>query len=224
MKNLIAVPVVLFSQFFFAQDVTKNLSSFSEIKVYDKITAELIPSDYNKIEIYGSKSDEVEVLQKKDELKVRMPFTRTLKGGDITVKIYYQRTLEEIEAFEGSFITSTQVVKSRDLEITAKEGAEIKLEIEAEDLEIKAVTGANIYLNGTVAGTMEADIKAGGTLNAKNLKTKKAKVSISAGGSADIHATDYVKANTKAGGTINIYGKPARIDQQTFAGGTINQK
>lgn len=224
MKKLIILSGLLFSQFFFAQDVTKDLSPFTEVKIYDKISAELIKSDKDKIEIFGSKSSEVEVLQKNDELKVRMPLTKLLKGEEIKVKIYYKGTLEEIEAFEGSFITSTQTIKSRDLEITAKEGAEIKFEIDSEDLEVKAVTGANISLNGTVSGTMEAEIRTGGNLEAKNLKTKKTKVSISAGGNADVYATDYVKADTKAGGTINIYGKPTKIDQKTVAGGSINQK
>lgn len=224
MKKLIILSGFLFSQFFFAQDVTKDLMSFTEVKIYDKISAELIKSDKDKIEIFGSISNDVEVLQKNNELKVRMPLTKLLKGEEIKVKIYYKGILEDIEAFEGSFITSSQVINSRDLEITAKEGAEIKLEIDSEDLEVKAVTGANIYLNGTVSGTMEAEIRTGGNLEAKNLKTKKTKVSISAGGNADVYATDYVKADTKAGGTINIYGKPVKIDQKTVAGGRINQK
>ncbi len=223
MKKLIVLSGLLFSQFFFAQDVTKDLSSFTEVKIYDKISAELIPSNENKIEIFGLKSNDVEVLQKNDELKIRMPLTKSLKGEDVKVKIYY-KTLEEIEAFEGSFITSSKPIKSSDLEITAKEGAEIRLEIEAEDLEVKVVSGADITLNGTVSGTMEVNIKAGGTLQAQNLKTKKAKVSVSAGGTAEIFATDFVKAETKAGGTINIHGKPAKIEQKTIVGGSINQK
>ncbi len=224
MKKLIVLSGLLVSQFFYAQDVTKDLSSFTEVRIYDKISAELIPSSENKIEIYGSNSNDVEVLQKNDELKVRMPLTKLLKGEDIKVTIYYKGTLEEIEAFEGSFITSLKPITSPNLEITAKESSEIRFEIEAEDLEVKSVLGANITLNGTVSGTMEAEIRTGGTLEAQDLKTKKTKVSISAGGSADVYATDYVKADTKAGGTINIYGKPTKIDQRTVAGGSINQK
>lgn len=223
MKKLIVLSGLLVSQFFYAQDVTKDLSSFTEVKIYDKISAELIPSNEYKIEIFGLKSNDVEVLQKNDELKIRMPLTKSLKGEDVKIKIYY-KTLEEIEAFEGSFITSSKPIKSSDLEITAKEGAEIRLEIEAEDLEVKVVSGADITLNGTVSGTMEVNIKAGGTLQAQNLKTKKAKVSVSAGGTAEIFATDFVKAETKAGGTINIHGKPAKIEQKTIVGGSINQK
>jgi len=224
MKKLIALSGLLASQFFFAQEVTKDLSAFTEVKIYDKISAELIQSDHNKIEIYGSRSNEVEILQKNDELKVRMPLTQSLKGDAIKVKIYYKGILEDIEAFEGSFITSSKAIQSSNLEITAKEGAEIRLEIDVEDVEVKITLGADIRLSGTVSGTMDVDIKTGGTLEAKDLNTKKTKVSVSAGGNADVRASDYVKAQTRAGGTINIYGKPAKIDQRTVAGGSINQR
>jgi len=222
MKKSIVLLTLLFSKFFFAQDLTKDLSSFTEIKIYDKINAELVKSEQNKIEIYGKLSPEVVIIQKNNELKVRLPIIKTLQGDEIRVKIYYNRTLTEIEAFEGSFITSTQTIKSPDLEITAKEGSEIKLDIETEDLEVKATTGGHIYLNGFVLGTMEAEVKMGGTIDATKLKTKKTKVSVSMGGVANVYATDYAKAKTNAGGTINIYGNPSKTETKSFAGGTIN--
>jgi len=224
MKKLFILSVSILSQYLFAQDVTHELTRFTEVKIYDKISAELIPSQENKIEITGSRSNDVEVLQKNDELKVRMPLTKLLKGENIIVKIYYSGALDEIEAFEGSDISSLKPIRANDLEITAKEGAEIRLEIQAEELDVKVVTGAVVTLNGNISGEMEAELKTGGVLNAKDLKTKRTEVSISAGGEANVNATHFVKARTKAGGTINIYGKPTKIDRQTFAGGTINQK
>ncbi len=224
MKNLILTLSIIASNLFFAQDKVQKLSPFNEVRVYDKISAELIHSNENKIEIFGTRSKDVEIIQKNDELKVRMPLTKLLKGEDIKVKIYYTGTLEEIEAFEGSFVTSSKTITADDLELTAKEGAEIRLEIDVVELDVKSVTGATITLSGNVAGEMEAEIRTGGILNAKSLNTRRTEVSISAGGEADVKATDFVKARTKAGGTINIYGKPAKIDQQTFAGGTISEK
>ncbi len=224
MKKVFILFSLIVTSTFNAQEVTKDLTRFNEVKVYDRISAELVPSDKNYIEISGKRSAEVEVIQKNDELKVRMPLTKLLKGEEISVRIYFTQPLEEIEAFEGSLITSEKLIKADDLEITAKEGSQINLEIQVEELDVKVVTGAEIMLRGTVAGEMEAEISTGGVLDAKNLKTKRTEVSINAGGEAEVNATDFVKARTKAGGTIHIYGKPAKIDQQTFAGGTITEK
>jgi len=221
-KSITLLSVLLFSKLFFAQDITSDLSSFSKVKIYDQINAELVKSDQNKIEIYGKLSNQVVVLQKNKELKVRLPLTKTLKGDDLRVKIYYNSTLYEIEAFEGSFITSTQTIKSSNLEITAKEGSEIKLELETEDLEVKSTTGASVFLSGSVSGTMEAEVKMGGTIEATKLISKKTKVSVSMGGKANVYATNYAKAKTNAGGTINIYGNPSKTETKSFAGGTIN--
>jgi len=222
MKKLIVLFSLLLVQFLFSQDLTKDLSSFTQVKIYDKITAELVKSDQNKIEIYGALSSDVVIIQKNHELKVRLPLTKTLKGDKISVKIYYTQPLELIEAFEGSFVTSIQTIKSCDLEITVKEGGEAKLNIETEDLEIKVTTGGEAYLSGSVSGTMNAEIKMGGTIEATKLKAKKIKISVSMGGKANVYASDYAKAKTNAGGTINIYGKPNKTDVKSFAGGTIN--
>src|SRR5690606_20545820 len=224
MKKVFILFSLIVTSTFNAQEVTKDLTRFNEVKVYDRISAELVPSDKNYIEISGKRSAEVEVIQKNDELKVRMPLTKLLKGEEISIRIYFTQPLEEIEAFEGSFITSEKLIKADDLEIIAKEGSQINLEIQVEELDVKVVTGAEIMLKGTVIGEMEAEISTGGVLDAKNLKTKRTEVSINAGGEAEVNATDFVKARTKAGGTIHIYGKPAKIDQQTFAGGTITEK
>ncbi|MFA7444812.1 MAG: head GIN domain-containing protein [Flavobacteriaceae bacterium] len=224
MKKVFILLSLSVTSVFFAQEITKDLGRFNEVKIYDRISAELIPAERNYIEISGKRSSEVEVIQKNEELKVRMPITKLLKGEDISVKIYFTQVLEEIEAFEGSLVTSDHVIKANDLEITAKEGSQINLEIQAEELDVKVVTGAEIMLRGSVAGEMEAEIATGGVLDAKKLKTRRTEVSVSAGGEAEVFATDFVKARTKAGGTIHIYGKPAKIDQQTFAGGTITEK
>jgi len=222
MNKSILLVSLLTIQFLFSQDLTKDLSTFTQVKIYDKINAELIKSDQNKIEVYGSLSSEVVIVQKNHELKIRLPLTKTLKGDKINVKIYYTQSLEKIEAFEGSFVTSTQTIKSRDLEITTKEGGETKLNIETEDLEIKATTGGQAYLSGFVSETMNAEVKMGGTIEATKLKTKKTKVLVSMGGKANVYATDYTKAKTNAGGTINIYGNPNKVEIKSFAGGKIN--
>ena len=60
-------------------------------------------------------------------------------------------------------------------------------------------------------------------LKASNFISKQSTVSVSAGGEASIHATDFVDAKVKAGGEIYIYGSPKQINQKTVIGGTIKE-
>ncbi|MBP6585976.1 MAG: DUF2807 domain-containing protein, partial [Flavobacterium sp.] len=66
-------------------------------------------------------------------------------------------------------------------------------------------------------------ITSGGELKASNFISKQSTVSVSAGGEASIHATDFVDAKVKAGGEIYIYGSPKQINQKTVIGGTIKE-
>ena len=64
-------------------------------------------------------------------------------------------------------------------------------------------------------------MNSGGVYKAKDCKTTQTKVSVSAGGSAKVHATDVAKAVVKAGGSIRIYGNPKLADTKEVLGGTI---
>lgn len=203
----------------FAQDVTKDPGDFDKVKVFDQISAELVPSDVNKVEISGKRSKDVIVANQNGELKLAMPPSKLLKGEEIEAKIYYKQ-LKSVDASEGGYISSQQAVSSPRLEVTAKEGAEIKLELEVEILKVKSVTGAKINLEGK-ASDQEISIGTGGIVEAKSLVTDRTEVSINAGGEADVNATKYVKARTKAGGEITIYGNPQSVDKKSILGGTI---
>jgi hypothetical protein len=48
-------------------------------------------------------------------------------------------------------------------------------------------------------------------------------VTVNAGGEAEIYATDFVDAKTRAGGSILIYGKTKQINEKRVAGGSIKQ-
>lgn len=202
-----------------SQSVTKDPGDFNKVKVYDRISAELIPSNENKVEITGKRCKDVIIANQNGELKLAMPPAKLLKGEEIEAKIYYQE-LKSIDASEGGYISSQKAVNSPKLEITAKEGAEIKLELDVEILRVKSVTAATVRLEGK-ASDQEISIGTGGIVEAKNLATNRTDVSINAGGEADVNASKYVKARTKAGGEITIYGNPESIDKKSLLGGTI---
>ena len=211
---------ILAVQFSFAQ-VKKEVGEFDKVRVFDRISVELVPSNENRIEISGSRSSEVEVVNKNGELKIRMPFKKLLDGEEINAVLYFKR-LETIDAAEGSYVGSDTPFNQSALEVSAKEGAEVKVSGELQKLTGKAFTGGTLTLSGTSVN-QEITIGAGGIVHAKDLKTDQTTVSISAGGEAKIYATELVDAKIKAGGTISIYGKPRQVNQKTTLGGTIEQ-
>ncbi len=218
MKKVLVFLLVVFSQISIAQ-VIKSIGEFDEVKVFDRLNVTLIPATENKIEITGSRSNEVEFVNKNRQLKIRMSVSKLLKGDEISIKLYF-KNLKNIDASEGSFLTCNAVLKQTAIEITTKEGAEIQLKIDVQKAEIEAVTGGIIKLSGS-AFIQEVVIGTGGILEAENLQTSQSTVSITTGGEADVRASELVDAKIKVGGTITIFGNPKQINKKTLLGGTI---
>lgn len=221
MKKLLFIVFVLITQINLAQ-VSKNLGDFDKVKVFDKFHVKLIPSSENKIIISGTRENEVEIINKNGELKIRMPFPKLLSGNDILVQLFYKK-LESISASEGSFVSSDTSIKQTSIDLSVKEGAEININLDVENANIRAVSGGIIELSGE-ASHQDVVIFSGGVLKAKKLHTSQTNISVSAGGNAEIFATTLVDAKVKAGGSVYIYGKPKQINKETFIGGTIAEK
>jgi hypothetical protein len=219
MKKL-TLTVLLISTIAFSQ-VERSLGDFSKVTSFDKIDVVLIQSNENKISINGKEASSVEIVNKNGELKIRMPFTKTMQGEDISVTLYY-KNIEAVEANEGSRIASSEIFKTTIFDIIAKEGAEIKINIDVDKLNIKGTSGAIITVNGTTR-SQDVLINSGAILNAKKLETEQTSITVNAGGEAVIYATILVDAKVRAGGTITIYGKPKQINQKIIAGGTIRE-
>ena len=222
MKKIIFVAFLMLSQLNFAQEkITKNLGDFDQVKVFDRISLQLVPSNENKIEITGDRREDVEIVNKNGELKVRMKLKKLLKG-DITAILYYKNEIETIEASEGSYVSSEKTFKAIDFHVNAKEGAEIKISLEAQKLDVKATSGGIVKLKGN-ANSQDIVINSGGIVDAKDLETSQTTVAVNAGGEADVRASELVDAKTRAGGDITIYGSPKKINKKTFAGGNITE-
>ncbi|WP_330444001.1 head GIN domain-containing protein [Flavobacterium sp. C4GT6] len=218
MKKLI-VALLLFSGSLFAQE-TRNLGDFSTVKVFDQIHVLMVKSNENKIVISGHDSQDVEVVNKKDEVKIRMKFSKLLQGDDISVTLYY-KYVDQVEASEGAYVSSEDTFKAVAFELNAKEGAQIKLNLDVDKLKSKIKSGAIITINGK-ASNHDVSINSGGILNSKDLNTAQTSVSITAGGEADVFATDFVDAKTTGGGDIDIYGDPKQVNKTNNIGGNIN--
>ena len=88
----------------------------------------------NKIILNGSEAEEVELVNKNGELKIRMPLTKMLTGDNVSATVYYTK-LEAIEANEGSRISSEDIFTTTAFDVIAKEGSQIKIK-----LDIKKIT------------------------------------------------------------------------------------
>jgi len=219
MKNL-AFSLLVFSSIAFGQ-VEKKVGDFTKVTSFDQIDVFLVKSNENKVVIDGKEGNEVELVNKNGELKIRMPLEKLLGGDHISVTIYY-KNLTAVETNEGSRIASGDLLESISFDINAKEGSEVKLILETQKLNVRVANGSKITIEGT-ADNQDVLVNSGGIYEAEKLKTQQTTITANAGGEADIFATDFVEAKVRAGGDITIYGKPKQINQKVIAGGSIEE-
>ena len=220
MKKLLIGAAILVAQMSFGP-VTKELGDFDTVKVYDKLSVKLVQSSENKVVIKGARETELEAVNKNGILKIRMPFPKLLSGNDLEVTLYYKH-IELIDVNEGAQVTSKETLKATSFKVSAQEGGKINVDLDVDKLNVSSVSGGEITLTGK-ASNQDASLGAGGYLLASKLATSQTKVSVSAGGKADVNASTLVDAKVSAGGSIYIYGKPKQINQKTVLGGKIEE-
>lgn len=223
MKKIMLVAFLMLSQMNFAQNKTVSLGDFDQVKVFDRISVLLVRGNENKIEITGNKKDDVEIVNKNGELKVRMKFGKLLKGDDISATVYFTKEINSVEGSEGSYVSSEATFKAIDFLASAKEGAEVKLNLDVKKLKVKAYSGGIVNVKGK-ATNQDIIVNSGGAVKAKDLQTSQTVVAVNAGGEAEVNASDLVDAKTRAGGNITVYGNPAQVNKKNVIGGNITIK
>lgn len=219
MKKLI-YSLLLISTLSFSQ-TEKEVGDFNKVTTFDQIDVRLIPGDVNKVVLTGKGSDEVEIVNKNGELKIRMPFSKLLDGDNISATVYFKK-IDAVEANEGSRISSEKEITNTSFDIKAKEGAEIHLNLQVEKLIVRVANGSKIELEG-IATNQDALVNSGGEYKGDKLHTNLTDITVNAGGNASVFATELVTAKVRAGGTITIYGKPKQINKKIVAGGSIEE-
>ena len=220
-KSLVFILLFITSISFSQESINKTVGAFKELKVYDLIQVKLVQSTENKIEISGKHNNKVVFVNKNGKLKIRMDIQEVYNGDETKVILYYT-DLEIIDANEGSYIYSNDVIKQFDIELSAQEGSKIDVAFETTFATIKSYTGGHIKAKGS-SKNQNVSVSAGGNYESKNLITETSKVKVKAGGEASIHATELADVNIMAGGKIFIYGNPKEITESKAMGGTVKR-
>ncbi len=220
MRKLYTICLLLLPFTFFAQRmIDTEVGDFNKIKVFDLIEVNLIQSDENRITIKGWNVDDIKWTNKNGTLKLRMQLDKKFQGEDTFIEVYYT-DLEVIDGNEGAQITCNELVKKSKIELKAQEGARIRIGMDVDYADVRAVTGGIVEASG-LAKNQSIVINTGGIFDGRNLRTSSTDVKISAGGEADVFASEQVDINLRAGGDVTVYGNPKSVHKKTFAGGRV---
>ena len=182
--SLLLLPLLTFAQ----RTIDTEVGEFNEIKVFDLIEVNLIQSDENRIMIKGWNVDDITWTNKKGVLKLRMQLDKKFQGEDTMIEVYYTN-LDVIDGNEGAQITCNEMVQKSKIELRAQEGAMIHIGMDVDYADVRAVTGGIVEASG-LAKNQSVVLNTGGIFDGRNLRTANTDVKISAGGEADVFASE----------------------------------
>ena len=218
-KSLLFTVFCFFTLQVTAQEITKDLLNFREVKTFNGIEVIIVPSNKNRIEITGHSKEKVKFEIVQDRLEIRLTLDNIWSDDNTLIKVY-GNAVETIDANEGSIVKTDGTLEGKMIILRAQEGASVFAEVKAESVKSKAISGGNITAEGK-ADNQEAEVNTGGQFYGNDLKTKETVVSVSTAGKAEVYASKYCKATATLGGTIKVFGNPGKIDTKTSLGGRI---
>ncbi|WP_339702150.1 head GIN domain-containing protein [uncultured Marixanthomonas sp.] len=216
--STILIAFITFSAFS-QRMVEKNIGDFDELKVFDLIEVNLIPSEENKVVIKGENTESVKIINDNGKLKIRMQLDERFDGEETFVEVHYT-DVDIIDANEGAIIVANEAITQNKIELRSQEGAKIRVGLKVNYVEMKAVTGGIIEASG-LAKSQDITIRTGGIIEAMDLQTQDTNLKLFAAGEAEINASEKANIKVTAGGDVTVYGNPKEVKKKSFAGGTI---
>ena len=223
MKKLALLLTLTCSILFAQEPIEKKLGDFNTLKVFNGLTVELHKSSTSKIEITGSKSENVSIKNANGILKIRLKFPESIMVEDVRIKLFYSNDIATLDANEGAEIFSEEILNQQHLEVKVQEGARINLPIEVKYLTVKAVSGGIIKLRGATKNQI-IEATTGGIYEAYNLQSKETFVTASSGARTEVKTSEILDAKVRFGGTIFYKGTPEVLKTKKIIGGTIKNK
>ena len=202
------------------QPKTIGLKTFKTLSVNSGIVLNLIPSDKNKMIVYGDRYNSVVIKEKGETLKINIRFSELIHFDQPFVDLYYSEQLENIKLHQGSVVEAVRPIKTSQLLLKAHEGSQFTGEIKANFLNSKVHTGSFLKLSGHVQNHL-LKVRTGGVCLSKDLITEQTIVNASTGGDGIIYSEKEVFAKVVLGGYISISGNPKKINASRLFGGEI---
>lgn len=197
-----------------------SISPFIGVNVYSGIHVKLIPSDTNKMVIFGDNIETVVFTLKKDVLKIRHSIDQLLNPSTTYVELHFTEDLDALHTYQGSTLESTAEINTTSIILKAHEGSRQTLNITSEKIDSRVKSGGFLNISGK-ATSHRVSILGGGICEGEKLLTEQTTVKVTAGGVAYLYASEFLEATVSVGGTVRIYGKPTKLIRKKVIGGTI---
>ena len=221
--------LLLFINFLFlsisltAQEESRQLDSFNELRANGDVVVELMTGKSNSAMVSVTSGDQSDVLTTVENGILRIKWKKNVDSSNRTAKVkLYHSNLNTIVANAGAKINSTEVITKDAFNVDASSGSKINVAVDCSSLEVECSSGAGITISGK-ATSQQVEASSGGSYKATDLITDTTNIEVSSGASAKVHATKNLNAEASTGGSVKYAGNPANkeIEENFYSGGSV---
>lgn len=203
--------------------VTRNVDSFDGVKASAGINVYLFQGDEEKVVVEADDNllecikTEVKGSTLHCYIDCNVHFS-----SKMNVYVNYKK-LNKLDASSGADIYGETPIKTGTIDIGVSSGADIKVEVDANDIYCDVSSGSDATIKGNGShfrgrASSGADIKAG------DLKVATCEASASSAGNIKITVTESIDANASSGGDITYYGDPQKEIINESSGGDVHHR
>lgn len=181
----------------------RNIDDFTELELGGAYNVEVKVGDKPSLVIYGEGNILKYIRTRVDGDKLIIDTKKNISPRkEIKIKI----TVPSLERLESS--------GACDVYVESISGDKFTLDLSG---------AGSVEVNGKV-DRLDVDISGAASVNAKNLKARDTRVSLSGASSADVYASEFIDASVSGVGTINYYGNPKDVKSDISGIGSIHKK
>jgi len=220
MKKVITFFTVVFSLLtMHAQYVKVEPGNFTNVQISGNIKVVLIPSNKSMVEVSGISAEKVEILNKAGKLTLKLAPSTLGKEESAEANIYF-KSLEVIQADNGSSIVCTSPIESFSLNVVLKDKSDIYLYIKTINTTVDLSKNCVLKLIGDT-DNYTVNMKENCELKSRDLNAKKTTITLDGDGTAQVSAIDSINAKVLSSGSIFVYGEPKSVTEKAEGSGTI---
>ena len=205
---------------------TRTLDSFDGISVATSVNAHLVRGSSNSVEISASGVDLEDVVTeiKGGTLKVKVDKKWNKWSGKrkVDVVITYAQELEFIGVSSSADITSEDVIKSDQLELSASSSGDMEVEIDVNYLRGSVSSSGDIDIEGS-AGEAKITASSSGDFNGEDLTIGDADLKASSSGGIEVTVNGDLEASASSSGDIIYHGNPTSRDINKSSSGSVDK-
>lgn len=220
------VLVVLVTSISFAQQSqTRNVGSFTGVKVAEGIDVYLKKGDKEsvRVEVYGTRLDNVITEVSGSYLKVHMrDEDRDDRNANVKVYVTYVK-IDKLSASSAGSIFSEGTIATNSMEISSSSAANVEITINANGpVEVSSSSAGEVEIKGK-AKSLLAEASSAGEIDAYDLEAQKVTADASSAGSIKVNVSEELNAQASSGGSIRYRGNPDRSNTNSSSGGSVKK-